>query len=77
MNMNMIRPRVARLHRLVAELGRDYTRWKDEPTPLLDGERRAYLIAIQEALAGIDEAAVVLSKAIARRDALGMRDDGA
>jgi hypothetical protein len=76
MQMNMIRPRVARLHHLVAELGHDYTRWKDEPTPLLDGERRAYLIAIQAALAGVDEASVVLSKAIGRRDVLGMRDDG-
>jgi hypothetical protein len=76
MNMNMIRPRVARLHHLVAELIHDFEHWKDEPTPLLDGERRAYLIAIQEALAGVDEAAVVLARAIARRDALGMRDDG-
>jgi hypothetical protein len=76
MKMNMIRPRVGRLRKLAAELARDFTLWKDEPSLLLDGERRAYLVGIQQALAGIDEAAVVLTKAIGRRDVHGMPDDG-
>jgi len=38
----------------------------------LAGERRAYLNAIQGAIAGVDEASVVLARAIQRIEELGL-----
>jgi len=35
---------------------------RKRPTPLLPGEKRAYLLGIQEAIAGVDEASVVLAQ---------------
>jgi len=75
LHLHTIRPRIPRLRELVDELVQDYRRWKDAPSPLRDGERRAYLIGIQEAIAGIDEARVVLSKAIRRIEELGLPDE--
>jgi hypothetical protein len=74
LHLQSIKPRLPRLRELVAELVQDYLRWKDEPSPLRDGERRAYLIGIQEAIAGLDEARVVLGKAVERVEALGLPD---
>jgi hypothetical protein len=45
--------------------------WKEPNDPLLYLERRAYLGAIQDALAGVDEARVVLAKARRRLEREG------
>jgi hypothetical protein len=66
LHLHTIKPRVGRLRELVAELAHDYTRWMDEPNPLLDGEERAYLRGVQEAIAGLDQARVVLGNAVQR-----------
>jgi len=70
--LRIIKPRVVRLKELLAELGQDFTLWQEVDSPLLDGERRAYLRGIQEAIAGVDEASVVLARAIQRIEALGL-----
>lgn len=77
MHMNAIRPRVARLRQLFAELGQECTRWKEDQGLLLPGEKRAYLHGLQAAIAGADEAAVVLEKAIRRWDSLNHGADKA
>jgi len=53
--LRVIKPRIGRLKELAAKLGQDYLRWKEEANPLLAGERRAYLIAIQQAIAGLPD----------------------
>jgi len=45
------------------------------PATRTDGERRAYLIGIQEAIAGLDQARVVLGKAVRRVEELGLPDE--
>ena len=72
LHLHTIKPRLGRPRELVAELVQDYKRWKEETSPLLDSERRAYLIGIQEAIAGLDQARVVLNKAIRRVEELGL-----
>jgi len=62
----------SRLRELVAELIQDVLIAKTAETPLLEGERRAYLNAIQDAIAGLDQAWVVLAKAIGRIEELGL-----
>jgi len=64
----------ASFSRRVAELGQDFRRWQEEASPLLFGEKRKYLKAIQEAFAGIDEASIVLARAIQRIEELGLPD---
>jgi len=75
LHLHTIRPRILRLRELVAELVQEYLIVQSQESPLLDGERRAYLIGIQEAIAGLDEARVVLSKAVKRIEELGLRDE--
>jgi hypothetical protein len=43
-------------------------RWKGEDSLLLFRERKAYLAAVQDAIAGTDEARVVLAKVVQRRE---------
>ena len=74
LQLHTIKPRVGRLKELAAELGQDLKRWKEEDSPLLFGERRAYLRGIQEAIAGVDEASVVLARAIQRIEELNLPD---
>jgi hypothetical protein len=71
-HLHTIKPRIPRLRKLVAELIQDVLIAKTAESPLLDGERRAYLIGIQEAIAGLDEASVVLGKAVKRIEELGL-----
>jgi hypothetical protein len=40
--------------------------WKERSEPLLARERRVYLLALQDAIAGADAARVVLAAALAR-----------
>jgi hypothetical protein len=55
--------RVHRLHELSPALAKEVVLWKECNDPLLYLERRAYLGAIRGALAGVEEARVVLAKA--------------
>jgi hypothetical protein len=68
--------RVRRLEELTLKLAREVQLWKACDDPLLNVERRAYLKAIQDALAGLDEARVILVQAQQRHDALGSATDG-
>ena len=74
LHLHTIRPRIPRLRELVAELVQEYMLTQSQENPLLDGERRAYLIGIQEAIAGLDQARVVLGKAVRRVEELGLPD---
>jgi hypothetical protein len=58
--------RVRRLEELARGLSREVALWKGANDPLLYLERRAYLNAIQDALAGLEEARVVLARAVQR-----------
>jgi hypothetical protein len=75
LHLHTIRPRIPRLRELVAELVQDVLIAKTAESPLLDGERRAYLIGIQEAIAGLHEARVVRGKAVQRIEELGLPDE--
>jgi hypothetical protein len=64
MNLADLRGRVRRLDQLARGLAKEVTLWKSSSDdPLLYVERRAYLNAIQDALAGIESARVVLARA--------------
>ncbi len=58
--------RVRRLDELMRGLAKEVALWKEGNDPLLHQERRAYLKAIQDALAGVEEARVVLARASQR-----------
>jgi hypothetical protein len=68
--------RVRRLEDLTLKLAREVQLWKACDDPLLYAERRAYLKGIQDALAGLDEARVILVQAQQRHDALGSAVEG-
>lgn len=55
--------RVRRLDELMRGLAKEVSLWKEGNDPLLYLERKAYLEAIQDALAGVEEARVVLARA--------------
>src|SRR5258708_3047778 len=55
--------RVRRLEELTGGLSREVALWKEGNDPLLYLERRSYLNAIQDALAGVEAARVVLARA--------------
>jgi hypothetical protein len=65
-----IKARPPRLQERIQWLSEEVQRWKHDESPLLALERRAYLEGIQDALAGLDEAVVVLEKAVERIEAL-------
>jgi hypothetical protein len=59
--------RIRRLCELERGLAKEVALWKeDRDHPLLFLERKAYLGAIQDALAGVESARVVLSKVLQR-----------
>jgi hypothetical protein len=64
--------RVRRLDDLARGLAKEVTLWKGAHDPLLYLERKAYLGGIQDALAGIEAARVILAKACQRLE----RDEG-
>ena len=66
--------RVKRLDQLTRGLAREVVMWKDNDDPLLFVERRAYLKAIRDALAGVESARVILAKA---RQRIETKDAGA
>jgi len=63
MKLEDLTPRVCRLDELARGLAREVALWKGCDDPLLYLERKAYLGAIQDALAGVEAARVVLAKA--------------
>jgi hypothetical protein len=63
MNLADLTARVHRLDVLMRGLAKEVALWKGGNDPLLYGERKAYLKAIQDALAGVEAARVVLARA--------------
>jgi len=63
MNVADLEARVRRLDQLARGLAKEVALWKSCNDPLLYLERKAYLGAIQDALAGVESARVVLAKA--------------
>jgi hypothetical protein len=63
MNVDDLTSRVRRLDQLSRGLSREVTIWKAGDDPLLYVERRAYLNAILDALAGVEAARVTLARA--------------
>jgi hypothetical protein len=69
MQVAALRGRVARLDRLAWGPAKEVGLWRGGNDPLLFAERRQYLKAIQDALAGADEARVVLARVVQRLEA--------
>ena len=63
MTLTDLKARVDRLQDLAVGLAKEVVLWKEGSDPLLYVERKAYLKAIQDALAGVEEARVVLARA--------------
>jgi hypothetical protein len=63
MTVEDLASRVRRLEQLSRGLSREVTIWKAGDDPLLYVERRAYLNAIMDALAGVEAARVTLARA--------------
>jgi len=55
--------RIRRLDELTRGLAKEVLLWRDASNPLLYLEHKAYLNAIQDALAGMESARVVLAQA--------------
>jgi hypothetical protein len=66
--------RIQRLDELTRGLAKEMLLWKDGTGPLLYLERMAYLRAIQDALAGIETARIVLARARQRIEDLADTD---
>jgi len=61
-----LKARVRRLDQLARGLAQEVSLWRKGNDPLLYLERKAYLGAIQDALAGAENARVVLAKVCQR-----------
>ena len=61
-----VEARMRRLEELARGFAREVTLWKDGNDPLLYLERRSYLNAVQDALAGVETARVVLARVVQR-----------
>jgi hypothetical protein len=66
MDVQGIRARHTRLDQISRGLAKEVVVIKDGEDPLLYVERRDYLSALQEALAGVESARVVLARALHR-----------
>ena len=66
MNLKELQARVHRLDQLGRGLSKEVTLWRKGNDPLLYLERKAYLGAIQDALAGVEAARVLLAKVCQR-----------
>jgi hypothetical protein len=76
MNLADLAARLRRLNELGRGLAKEVTLWKACDDPLLYLERKAYLNAVQDALAGVESARVVLAKACQRLERPIPRDAG-
>jgi hypothetical protein len=72
--MRDVEARLRRLEELTRGLAKEVTLWREGNDPLLYLERRAYLSGVQDALAGVEAARVVLAKACQRLKAGARRD---
>jgi hypothetical protein len=61
-----LKGRIARLYRLARGLAKEVSLWKGGNDPLLLAERRMYLKAVQDALAGAEEARLGLARVVKR-----------
>jgi hypothetical protein len=66
MTLDGLRARVRRLDALARGLAKEVLLWKPCDDPLLFVERKAYLAAVRDALAGAETARVILAKAVQR-----------
>jgi len=74
MNMTTIRARVHRLRDLAHGMGKELALWQAaQEGPLLSRERKLYLDAIQDVIAGTDAAAAVLEAALVRLESSSRR----
>jgi hypothetical protein len=69
MNLANLRARVRRLDQLARGLAKEVQLWREGTDPLLYLERKVYLTAIQDALAGAESARVLLAKVCQRLEA--------
>jgi hypothetical protein len=76
MNLTTMRARVGRLRDLAHGMGKEVSLWKDQEGPLLLLERKKYLEAIQDVIAGMDAAAAVLEAALVRLEKLARETGG-
>jgi hypothetical protein len=65
-NANDVQARVQRLEQLARGLSKEVSLWREGNDPLLYLERRAYMNAMQDALAGVESARVVLAEVLQR-----------
>jgi hypothetical protein len=66
MGLAEIKARIERLDKLARGFSVEVGRWKGANDPLLFRERKAYLGAVQDALAGVEAARVVLVGVVRR-----------
>jgi hypothetical protein len=66
MGLVEIKARIERLGKLARGFSGEVGRWKGAADPLLYRERKAYLGAVQDALAGVEAARVVLVGVVRR-----------
>jgi hypothetical protein len=69
MNLADLRARVRRLDELARGLAKEVQLWRRGNDPLLYLERKIYLEGIQDALAGVEAARVLLAKVCRRLEA--------
>jgi len=70
MNLTTMRARVERLRDLAHGLGKEVAIWQAQEGSLLPLERKQYLEAVYDVIAGPDEAAVVLDAVLVRLEKL-------
>jgi hypothetical protein len=73
MNLEDLTARIQRFDALARGLAKEVTLWKNSNDPLRYLERKAYLRAVQNALAGVEEARVILAKVRQRLDEGGKK----
>jgi hypothetical protein len=66
MGLADLKARIERLDKLARGFSLEVGRWKGANDPLLYRERKAYLGAVQDALAGVEAARVVLAGVVRR-----------
>jgi hypothetical protein len=66
MGLAELKARIERLDKLARGFSAEVGQWKGANDPLLYRERKAYLRAVQNALAGVEEARVVLARVVRR-----------
>jgi hypothetical protein len=70
MNLSDMRARVHRLRDLAHGMGKEVAIWKPQEGPLLPLERKQYLEAVYDVIAGTEAAAAVLEAALIRPEKL-------